>query len=358
MTISEVSLTFAVPTWNRADRLRVCVESIASQHVDGVEIIISNHGSDDHTATVCLELMQKYSFVTAAYLVRSEKPDYSDAFKYLFTLPQTEWTWTFGDDDILLPGQLAKILPLLERDYDFIHVAEKKRSSGTGQLVKADLMSLCNAYGLIDMTGFITGNIVRSAKLKAASELKSWPIYARSAFVQSLAIYEVCHASKAAFLDWPIIDSQDESQTEETCATWTRQDIPTRYFHLIDGLQDMRERGIIKECDPAFFRYLSYFLWDRFVQNIISSFTTTQACEMTPMLIDLFGRTLALTDFLKEHNRKRYRDELLEVRDAMDDVAYSMKVVLDKEQHMNFLLNTHSVERFPWEYIRSNEKAA
>lgn len=351
-------ITFAVPTWNRADKLRVCIESIASQYIDGMEILISNHGSTDHTAEVILELMQKYPFITSAYLVRGEKPDYADSFKYLFTLPQTEWTWTFGDDDVLLPGSLAFIKKVFSDNMEFVHVSEKKRSSSTGHLSRGSLFDLCNVYGFIDMTGFITGNIIKTKHLKAASELPSWPIYARSAFVQSLSILEVCKDMPSGLLDWPIIDSQDAEQTMETSVTWTAMDIPTRYFHLIDGLQDMRARGILKEVDPPFFRYLSYFLWDRFCQNIVSSFTTTQNFVMTEMLSDLVDRTLALTDFLRENNRKRYRDEILELRDCLENVEFCAKMVFEAQAKMDFINGTHSVERFPWNYIALKDKAA
>jgi len=347
-------LTFAIPTWNRADKLRVCVESIAQQHVDGMEILISDHGSDDHTATVCLELMQKYPFITTAHLARGENPDYSDAFKFLFTLPLTEWTWTFGDDDILLPGAVGHIDRILKRDdLQFVHFTEKKRCADTGHLSVGPLFDLCNIYGFIDMTGFITGNLIRTKHLRAAAELPSWDTYAKSAFCQSLAILEVCKSMQSGLLDWPLIDSQDADQDEETQQRWTKFDIPTRYFHVIDGLIDMRKRGIIKDVDPPFFRYLSYFLWDRFCQNIVSSFSTTQGFVITDMLDELIQKTLALTDFLKENNRKRYRDEIIEVVDSLRNVEFCTKMALEAQDKMNYLCNAHGVERFPWNYVKT-----
>lgn len=346
-------ITFAIPTWNRADKLKYAVHSIADQHVEGMQILILDHGSDDHTPQVLEELMTEYPFITVAHLARGDKPDYSDAFKFLFTLPQTEWTWTFGDDDELLPKAVEQILPALQRnEFEFIHVAEKKRSSQTGKLIKGRLADLCNNYGLLDMTGFITGNIVKTSKLKEAAYLPSWPIYARSAFAQSLALYEVLRNDKSAFLDYAMVDSQDEEQDDETKARWTKFDIPTRYFHLIDGLMDMKARNILTECDPPFFRYLSYFLWDRFCQNIISSFTTTQEFVMTDMLYELFDRTLGLCDFLKEVNRKRYRDEILEVREALENYAYGIKATMEAQQRVDRVNGAHSVERFPWNYIK------
>ena len=349
-----MSLTFAIPTWNRADQLRVCVESIAQQHIEGMEIIISDHGSDDHTATVCLELMQKYPFITTAHLARGEKPDYAQAFQYLFTLPQTEWTWTFGDDDVLLPGAVEHIQRILKRDeLHFVHFTEKKRSAGTGHLATGPLFNMCNVYGFIDMTGFITGNLIRTKHLRAAANLPSWPIYAKSAFAQSLSILEVCKDMQAGLLDWPLVDSQDAEQNEETQKRWTHFDIPTRYFHIIDGLLDMKARGVITDVDPPFFRYLSYFLWDRFCQNIVSSFSTTQGFVVTEMLDDLIQKTLALTDFLKENNRRRYREEILEVIDSLRNVEFCTKMALDAQDKMNFQANSHGTEKFPFTYIKT-----
>lgn len=337
--------------------MNLCIRSIAEQIVsvnrDDINIVILDHGSEESTAIVIEALRKDFPFIHPIRMERGDKDDYSYAFKALFQVTESKWTWTFGDDDILLPDGLNKMLPALQRDdLNFIHVAEKKRATLTGGLHNAPLIDLCNTYGLLDMTGFITGNIVRTEKLKAAAQLESWDIYAKSAFVQSLALFEVLKDDKSAFLDWPIIDSQEADQNEETQRRWTHFDIPTRYFHLVEGLEDMKNRGVITQLNSAFFRYLSYYLWDRFVQNLVSSYTTTQQFKVTEMLEDLFDRTLRLTNFLPGHEAKRYRGEIMEVKEALENYSFSIQHTFECQARVDNLLAMHSVERFPFEYLK------
>jgi len=351
-------LTFAIPTWNRPRELNICVRSIAEQCTPECKIIVMDHGSDEPTEKVVNQLIKEFPFVRAVRLEREEGHDYSHAFKYLFQLADTEWTWTFGDDDMLMPGAVESMLDALKRDeFEFIHVAEEKRSAKTGKLYKATLLELCNTIGWLDMTGFITGNIIRTEKLKQCAKVESWDLYAKSAFVQSLAILEVMKDAPSAFLDYPIIKSQTEELTEETMSRWTQFDIGTRYFYLDEGLMDLRKRGVIERVSPTFFRYLSYYLWDRFMQNILSSFTTTQQYRVTPMLDDLFQRVINLTSFLPNMEARRFKAEILEVRQAMDNYEFALKITSEKAEILDGQLQAHSIEHFPFGYMKAEMKA-
>lgn len=315
---------------------------------------MSDHGSTDDTKEMLDAYSKQYPFIEVAYLERGPNPDYSDAFKYLFTLPKTEWTWTFGDDDILLPDAVKTMLPALKRnEFEFIHVAETSRSEGSGKLTKGTLKDLCMTYGWLDMTGFITGNIIKSAKLKEASELASWPIYAKSAFVQSLALYEVLHGSFSAFLDYPLVEPQTLEVTEDNARRWTEFDIPTRYFDIGEGLDDMRKRGVIDKVNPTFFRYHSYYIWDRFCQNLGSSFTTTQDFKLTEMLELLYEKVLILTTFLPEAEEKRFREEIMELHSIMGQYQFAITKTMQIAQQMDVIIGSHGVERFPFAYTKS-----
>lgn len=354
-----MTLCFSIPTWNRADQLRVCIESIAQQ-INGrdVYIKVQDNASTDHTQKVLKELSEKYSFISYYSVPYGRHVDYSESFRMLFESAIGDWTWTFGDDDVLLPGSLDNIQDALSRDFEFIHVAERKRATGTGQLHNASLLDMCNKYGLLDMTGFITGNIVKTKWLHEAALLPSWPIYAKSAFVQSLALLEVLKDQNIAFIDWPMVDSQDAEQNEETQRRWTLEDTPTRYFYLIDGLEDMKQRGVLDKVNSSFFRYLSYFLWDRFIQNIVSSYTTTQDFKVTDMLADLIDRTVRLTALLPAQEAKRYRQEIIDVRDALEAYSFCISKTFEAQAEVDRLLNAHGVERFAFSYLLPKEMEA
>lgn len=278
-------LAFVIPAWNRPRQLEVCVESIASQvrPDDDVRIFIQDDCSDDPEMPGVLDRMgDKYqcveSYRTGAH------GDYSDAFRAMFrAAPDAEWVWTFGDDDKLRPGALTfvldELLPGRMESRDFLHVAEHTRSSGANAIIGADrLLDLCNELGWIEMTGFITGNLCRGSLLAQAAETPRWKKYATSAFVQSAALLEALHDRPCAFVDIPLVSTQNNEQSEDTTRRWVASNIPVRYMHAIDSIEVMFEDGILKNKLPAkFFRYLNYHLWDRFIVSMINDYANQHA---------------------------------------------------------------------------------
>jgi glycosyltransferase involved in cell wall biosynthesis len=263
-------LAFIIPTWNRPAQLEKCVESIASQITsEDVALVIQDDASDKETGELCRNLTAKYPLIR--YHQRLTHGDYSDAFRDMFRLGQDyEWVWTFGDDDLLQPGALPFMYDRLlnnSENCDFIHVSERKRSCNGGNVYHAhNLLDLCRSLGWIEMTGFITGNIARGAVFKQAADSPNWQTYAKSAFVQSCALLEVLHDRPCTFYDMPLVDTQSEEMTQDSIARWAEQNISTRYLWIVDAIELMFDKGILKAKLPAkFFRYLNVNMWDRFI---------------------------------------------------------------------------------------------
>jgi glycosyltransferase involved in cell wall biosynthesis len=206
-----MKLEFLVPTWNRPKQLEVCIESIASQvrPDDDVLVTVLDDASDDPDVAKTLDLMcEKYQCVDA--ISREVHGDYSDAFRAMYRHgADADWVWTFGDDDLLRPNAmrfvLDELLPGRMDSRDFLHIAEDTRSSGAKAIIGADsLLELCSAFGWIEMTGFITGNLCRGSQFAKIAETPNWKKYAKSAFVQSAAILEALRDRPAAFVDIPL----------------------------------------------------------------------------------------------------------------------------------------------------------
>lgn len=345
-------LEFAIPTWHRPEKLSISVCSIAEQ---GGHVVISHHLCDLETMAVVEKLKKKYpKLVRAVACELGTSPDYSESFKQLFSLPEAKYTWTFGDDDVLVPGAIEAITPILERDeFDFIHCAEVVRSASTGSLIKGKLIELCNAIGWIDMTGFISCNIIRTTKLNEACQLKSWPLYATNAFVQSCALLEVLYDSECAFLDTPLVDSKVQYDEEATSTRWSESNVGLRYHYVDDALLDMKKRGIIKtNLTPKFFRYIEYHLWDRFIGHIVNSYNSDQDFQLTDYLDNLLVRCYNLVTFLDPMNRKRYADEITEVRQSMIEHSGALQYAIKKAGVMGRLVDNHSRSHYEYGYLR------
>lgn len=116
-------LTIAIPTYNRSGFLSELLEVLAPQisHEPRVELIISDNASSDNTSAAV------DGFASAGMpcrYIRNPVNTGADAnFLQCFREARGQYFWLVGDDDILVPGAVAKILDLLSRDeYDIIFV--------------------------------------------------------------------------------------------------------------------------------------------------------------------------------------------------------------------------------------------
>lgn len=275
-------LTFVIPTHNRPLELRRAVLSIAEQIVaDGIEakILILDNGSDEETDIAIGRLKSEYPCIRSERF--EDNQDYSLAFyRMMLAASESEWVWTFGDDDYLMNGALKFMVEQLERlsDADFIHVAEVSRVSGSSGCYRGTLLDLCNQFGWIEMTGFITGNIIRGWLLAESALTSRWTSYAETAFVHSCALLETLHAHQAVFLDLPIVNTQAKEQTQECIRSWLSQNIPTRYLYTSDAVAAMFSSGILKDkLSNKFFRYLDYHLWDRFLISALNDYNDSKS---------------------------------------------------------------------------------
>jgi len=352
-------LEFAIPSWKRPKSLRTTVVSIVEQ---GCHVVISHHACDVETTPVVKQLIKDYpKHVRGVQCELGDKPDYSESFRQVFALSDANYVWTFGDDDALVPKAFEIIKPLLERDeFDFIHVSEAVRSQCTARLVKAKLIDLCNNLGWIDMTGFISCNIIRTEKLNQATQLKSWDLYAKNAFVHCCSILEVLHDCPSAYFDMALVDSKLYLDEEDTQKRWIEGNVGLRYHYIDDALMDMRTRGVIGTLTPKFFRYHSYHIWDRFLTHIVNSYNTDQDFQLTDYIDDMLTRCLNLTTFLDPVNRKRYSEEILEIRQAMIEHCGALAYAIQKAGQLGKLVDYHGREQYDFTYMRpmtSREKA-
>jgi abequosyltransferase len=116
-------LTIAIPTFNRSACLTQLLEVLAPQLVgeSRVELMISDNQSQDDTPAVVESFRQKGLVLT---YIRNETNIGSDAnFLQCFEQASGKYMWLVGDDDIILPDALARILPVLAAaDYTLVYL--------------------------------------------------------------------------------------------------------------------------------------------------------------------------------------------------------------------------------------------
>jgi glycosyltransferase involved in cell wall biosynthesis len=103
-----MKLTIYIPTYKR-DSLDACLESVASQHNNSVEIIVS----DNDEGGFARDIVYKYKDYVSEYSIRKQNIGCDGNCLYGITAGDGEYVWVLGDDDKILPGAIDAIMPML-----------------------------------------------------------------------------------------------------------------------------------------------------------------------------------------------------------------------------------------------------
>jgi hypothetical protein len=107
-------VTVAVPTFQRPEGLRRCIDSILAQDHPAVEIIISDNASADRTEELCRDYAAREPSIT--YLRRESNVGATANFEGLRGRGTGTYFTFIGDDDWMGPGYLSACVAALEAD--------------------------------------------------------------------------------------------------------------------------------------------------------------------------------------------------------------------------------------------------
>lgn len=123
---NRIILSICIPTYDRAEYLRQCVESIVKQFdnldvKNAVEIVISDNNSTDHTASVVREFAEKFDNIR--YFRNEINIGFDLNVVNVVKQSTTKYCWYLGDDDVIVSGAILFILSKLNScNYDVITV--------------------------------------------------------------------------------------------------------------------------------------------------------------------------------------------------------------------------------------------
>ena len=131
-------LTIAVPTYRRPANLRVLLDALSPQlaSLPQVELLISDNCSPDETPDVVREFQGAGLRYTYHRHEQNIGPDAN--FLSCYEKASGKYVWIFGDDDVLFPGALERLVKLIAaREYDLVFLARPafcmSRTSGGRQ---------------------------------------------------------------------------------------------------------------------------------------------------------------------------------------------------------------------------------
>jgi glycosyltransferase involved in cell wall biosynthesis len=85
------------------------VESVVNQFTNDIELIISDNDQDAFAS----DLLHPYKEYITEYSVRKQNIGCDGNCLHGLTSGTGEYVWVLGDDDVLLPGAIATLLPML-----------------------------------------------------------------------------------------------------------------------------------------------------------------------------------------------------------------------------------------------------
>ena len=110
--VAGLRVSILVPTFNRANYIAECLESLLAQTMPALEIIVIDDGSEDGTA----ELLKRYG--QRIRYIRKDNGGKPTAVNLGLTLAQGELIWIFDDDDVALPNAIANRVAALQAKPD------------------------------------------------------------------------------------------------------------------------------------------------------------------------------------------------------------------------------------------------
>jgi len=268
-------LCFGIPTWNRAKKLEICIREMARQIIEvgkeeEIGIFVSDNCSNDHTPRVLAKLKKEYPFLEYTRLSTHKAGIVN--FVNLYKNASGEYLWVFGDDDILLKDGLKMVWQVLNsKEASLIHAGNGWLKPHSYKIYEGTVLEFANKMGFNQFIGWITSILIKKDLLLKMINLPQWDKYCESSFAHVLGILHVAAYEPAIVIDFPICEPM-EPQTEEDIKRWQKGNMGWRYFLTVEGLQVLFKEGILKEkLKPMFFRYLNYYLWDRFIVQMTLS---------------------------------------------------------------------------------------
>ena len=103
-------MTIGIPTYNRAKLLREAIDSALSQSVTNFRLLVCDNASDDETPNV----VASFDDPRLDYIRSDTNVGMIANFNRIIEETKSETVVLLSDDDVLRPGYLAGVLPVLE----------------------------------------------------------------------------------------------------------------------------------------------------------------------------------------------------------------------------------------------------
>ena len=165
-------LSVIIPVYNVERYLQVCLESVALQGIEDMEVIVIDDGSTDSSGKICDEYAERH---TTFKVIHQDNQGLSAARNLGIEVSQGEYIMFVDSDDYLVPESLAPLLETaIEHRLDFLGFGHVSVAENTNSVAarKYDIPQDIQAFNGVDFiekhycTSMVWWYICRSSIIK------------------------------------------------------------------------------------------------------------------------------------------------------------------------------------------------
>ena len=292
-------LFFVIRTWNRAEKLKICLERLCEEIIsvsaqkECLIFVIDNYSSDN-TPKLLKSLKKKYPFLDTyrtdrwykmgePIVLPQEIQDNLDSYTF---------SWGLGDDDLILKGAFSIVWNFLDtedaKNALIIHVGDANNTPHSYKIYKGTVFEFLNAMGFNQFIGWapsciwnrrLVKDFMENFKREEPEEFKKFEekwilLFSQTAFPHVLRAIYLFLEEPAVVIDYPIASPMESTVSKDTAERWEKENVGWKYFLFVKVLKKMFDEGIIyKKLSPQFFKYLDNYLWNRFLTEMVAART-------------------------------------------------------------------------------------
>jgi glycosyltransferase involved in cell wall biosynthesis len=137
---SRPRLSICIATYNRAANIAETLEAILRGLPESVEVVIVDGASPDNTAQIVEPFVHGNDAVR--YFRETSNSGVDQDFDKAVVYARGEFCWLLSDDDILVPGAVARVLEALEPALDLLVVNSQMRNADLSVELSPRLMAI------------------------------------------------------------------------------------------------------------------------------------------------------------------------------------------------------------------------
>jgi glycosyltransferase involved in cell wall biosynthesis len=290
----KARLTIAIPTFNRAEKLREQLDRLMLQLTPEVRCCVYDNASPDGTR----EVVAKYNSRVIAYTCASYNGGVGRNTLRCFEECQTEWLWILSDDDPISASAVADLLRLIKHcQADFIHTSAPDCPHDADTTID-DISQLLNHASTGSLLWISTG-VYRNPSFRPllrfyADGISTWGPW----MVMVLALLEK-QAGKALVSSTRLI-TQFPGPTR-----WSTLDFIVRFSHLPEYLRGPRDQALLAQGIANDFYYLTLLMGLRELDTPAKIHRWQLIRKLAWLNLKAFGAKSPAWDMILEHKWHR-----------------------------------------------------